>query len=390
VTGRRLPRAVAALLRTVARDDRTTGQATVDDLIRAVRPTDDLVGPARLHRLTAPLYLGLRDSAVAAPQVVSALRADYLAGLAAHVRGLAALHDASAALGPGDMPWAVFKGPVLAERSYRRSDLRPYLDLDVVLPPATVRTALGLLEGAGFTVLDRDWELLRQRRIGAIHLRAPSGIVVDLHHDLVFSGDKRARYAVDLAQILNRAEPMLLGAESYLTFDPTDTLLHLSLHATLSGADRLGWLMDVDQTVRHRPPDWDELVRRAHEWRLALVVHVMLDRCVTSLGTPVPRDVLPALQPRRAWRAVVRSAHRVGPVEQIGGAASLARAVARTAGGDTRSSRRMTVSGAQRALVRGMHESPRDPVPPEDPQHAGASGGDAAARAVFLDELEAP
>ena len=56
------------------------------------------------------------------------------------------------------------------------------------------------------------------------------------------------------------------------TFDAVDTTLHVALHACFAGADRLGWLVDLDRVVRAMTPDCDELVRRAETWSAGLPV----------------------------------------------------------------------------------------------------------------------
>jgi hypothetical protein len=54
-------------------------------------------------------------------------------------------------------------------------------------------------------------------------------------------------------------------------------------------------LKDLDQMLVREPPNWDELVRRARQWRVDLPAAMQLDRTRCLLGSPVPPDVVEAL-----------------------------------------------------------------------------------------------
>jgi len=74
-------------------------------------------------------------------------------------------------------------------------------------------------------------------------------------------------------------------------------LLTLAFHAARSDGHRLVWLKDVERSVAVEDPDLDELVRRAHAFRCAPSVGLILARARWLLGTDVPDEIIRAMTP---------------------------------------------------------------------------------------------
>ena len=180
-------------------------------------------------------------------------------------------------------------------------------------------TAVAALEAAGCQVLDRNWDLIDEAELGELHLLSPTGMVLDLHWNLIHRRDRRSRFSIDVREMLGRASSLDLGPVRAPRLDPVDSVLHLAVHSALAGASRLGWLMDVDQSLRRRGPDWTELVSRAHAWQAAVVVHLVLERCRSTLGSPVPAEVLRELQSGRVWRGLVHGVQALDPAARSTG-----------------------------------------------------------------------
>lgn len=75
----------------------------------------------------------------------------------------------------------VVKGPVVA-RLYPEARLRPFEDMDILVPPKWFRSAMGSLSRAGFRLPKppRDYFLLRCRE--GVNLGRSDGASIDLHH----------------------------------------------------------------------------------------------------------------------------------------------------------------------------------------------------------------
>jgi hypothetical protein len=350
------------------------------------------LGAAALgHGVVGCLWTSLRGTGLTDAWGAAAIRADYQAAVATHLRVLADLDLVDGALRAAGLDYLVIKGPVLAETVYSRPDLRAYLDLDVLVAPADFPGAVAVLEEAGCRVYERNWRLARQSMLGELRLFTPAGTIVDLHWHLVADRRVRDAFPVDLAEIRRRARWVTLGDRRVRTLDRADTVVHVALHASLTGGDRLVWLKDLEQALSGpHAPEWTELVTRAGEWGAGPSMALMLARTRNVLGTPVPEAVLAGLAGERLWRSVTRVVDAVAPLGDGTAGASVSRIVARAARADGRSSRREL---GRRGLAWVWHGGPLGRVDlnrlfdPDHPASAAHDDGGEAERSAYLDAV---
>lgn len=376
--------AVAQLLvRCVTEHDWGTAPEGAAELA-AVAGLDRVAAAARFHGVTGCVHRSLAP--VLEPIALAALAADEHRAIDLHVRALGDLAGLSPVLNGLGARWLVVKGPVLAETYYSRPDLRTYNDLDVVVPGPALGAVLAAVEGAGATLLDRNWARLQELQVAELLLRLRYGTLLDLHWRLFNYPAVRRTFRTSLPELLERARPVSLGALVVSTLDPTDTLLHLSAHGTLSGGHRLVWLKDVERAIATDTADWDELVSRARSWGIGPAAALALARARSVLGAPVPDGVPEAVAGGRAYLAAGALADRLAPPARSRGNRSIALLVsrsARTATADTAAEmgRRLV------AVVRGMDLSlsapanDMDPASPRSPRH---DPGSDVGRSAFL------
>jgi hypothetical protein len=260
---------------------------------------------AAQHRVVPFLAAAVRASGIALTEEARAsLGRTHSTRTAEHLLTLVDLESAIAAFDEADVPFAILKGPVLAEHYYASADLRTYDDLDVLTAPSSFARAIDALTATGATVLDRNWSLLRAEARGQVHLQLPMGTLTDLHWHLVNRRAVREGFSIRTTQLLDRRRSVPVGALSVPTLDPIDMLLHVCLHASLSGGDRLIWLKDIERVIAIDPPDWGAVIERARSWRSRRVVAVAIERARRSLGVPVPDRALRGLFGSSPWRRV--------------------------------------------------------------------------------------
>jgi hypothetical protein len=317
---------------------------------------DVLMDAAAYHGVVGCLYHSIRQLPGVDPAAVASLERLYHAGISHHLRILADLQAVGRLFEAAGIPWLVIKGPALAAVAYRHPDLRTYFDLDLLVPAGRFQDAVEHLEGAGFPVLDRNWQLIRHERRGQLHLQLPRGTMTDLHWHLVNHQRQRRRFQIPMPELFQRARHTEIVGIPIAVLDATDALLHVCLHASLSGGDRLIWHKDIEQAIANDPPDWEHLVARARAWQVDLPVGVILWRAASSLLVPVPTPVLEALLPSRIRRALVGLADRIVTPGSRLDEPSLGRLVSRNHG-------RGPLGGIQdvgRWLAHGLHGDDRD------------------------------
>lgn len=293
------------------------------------------------------------------------------AAIAGHVRACGDAEWVGNAL--GELPWLAFKGPVLTERLHGHPALRGYGDLDVLVPAAALECALSRLERAGARLLVRSWQHVRDHEAGEVTLRLPTGGLLDLHWSLSNRPEHRAAFPEP--DLHGAARSVVVAGRSVRTLGAADTLVHLCLHAVLSGCDRLVWIKDIQLALDADHPGWDALVQRARDWQAGLVVATALDRTAALLGATVPRQLPGELAGGAVWPRAVGLASVLSPIERHRGDGSLLRIVARATSRDDRSSAREL---ARRTLAwAGLR--------PSGVGRAGAAiGDDAAARRAWV------
>jgi hypothetical protein len=299
-----------------------------------------LIGAARQHGLEA--WLAACAPALDGPW--AELAAQRPRFLAARARTLAEARSLGRRLDGAGCPWAVLKGLAISQTAYPRPDLRHGVDLDVLVPPARFEDVVDDLVGAGYQMVDVNWPLLAEHFPSELRLRAPNGILIDLHWHLLNGPDNRRTFRFDTNELLERSVPLDPGGLRVLR--PADQLVHTALHATLAGGDRLLWLVDLDRLARRTGPDWDEVIAAAAASRAGLPVAVAFRRARLVLGTPIPEAGLRRLAGARTWLALQdlvdsRSLLRCDP-----GRPGIARALARSARqGSSRSHLRLAGHG---------------------------------------------
>lgn len=299
---------------------------TLTDLLAAIVRGDDVPAEAwsgidagalceaANHHLVLPLVAD-RWQAAATPGPSEAL--------VARVRDLARGHAASdmarevelrtalAALDRAGVQPIVFKGAHLAYSDYARPDLRPRLDTDVLIPAdaGARQAAHDALTSLGYeTPPHVGGDLVMTQRTYARRRDGHALHVIDVHWRLanpalfsqVLSHEELMRDAVQVPA-LGPAARGPGGAHALLV-----ACIHRVAHH--ADADCLIWLYDIDRIARRLTMDeWASVAALASEREVTAICRASLNRATSRFGTPIPGDVLAALEARAdVWEPSAR------------------------------------------------------------------------------------
>ena len=265
-----------------------TGPVSARTLTRLDVHDMELADHAVRHGLPGLAHQHVRHLVLERPELVEALDEARREAWADHLTKTSDLVETAAALSSLDGPWAVVKGPVLVERTYGRADLRRYHDIDLLVHPRAYGQALTLLEAAGAVLLDRNWQLIRSSSRAELSLQLHGRTTIDLHSHLLTEAEVRSSASWAMGPLLHRAQPAQVGRALVPVLDPVDALLHLAVHATLSGGHRLVWLKDLQLQQSAWPVDMALVKSRAEEAGLWPAVHLALLRAARTFGEPAP------------------------------------------------------------------------------------------------------
>jgi hypothetical protein len=240
----------------------------------------------------------LQAARIPVPEWLETHRFDLTVARATILRTLATI---APVLTAADIPWVVLKGPVIA-KSADDPELREFKDLDLLVPGHRLGGALEVLETAGIDAMNRNWGAYLRYAVAEfpVHML---GTPIDLHWHLIGLGMIRKRFQIPIEDLLERRVMTITNQISFPALDAEDALIHVALHAGLSGATRIGWLRDVHLMLNEPALDWTNIVDRSRRYGAASLIGHVLDRCRVTLGSPVPPEVPERLTPRSALLA---------------------------------------------------------------------------------------
>lgn len=201
---------------------------------------------------------------------------------AAHVRvltGVLALEellvDTARLFADEQIPVRVLKGSALAHLDFPDPALRPFGDIDLLIPGTRFDDAVALLVGRGCTRRFPDPRPGFYRRFGkGASVRTPEGLEIDLHRSFSM-GPFGERLALD--DIWSACEVFEVAGEPLTTLPVEVRLLHACYHAALGDrVPQLAPLRDVAQILLSSNPDWTVFQRLMQRSRgQAVVAHAV-------------------------------------------------------------------------------------------------------------------
>jgi hypothetical protein len=212
----------------------------------------------------------------------------------------------------------VLKGSAAAHLDYPDPSLRPFGDIDVLVPTACFDDAVAALLAYGYTrgrpQLRPDFD---RRFAKSVTLATPDRLPVDLHRTLA-----PGRFGLMLAMddLFASSSPLVLGGRPLKALGDEERFLHACYHAALgSSAPPLLALRDIVQMLLTTELDLGLVQRRCQAWRGQAVLARAVVLTADTLGLV---DGLPLARWARCYRpdAVERWVLRAYTVHRSSGA----------------------------------------------------------------------
>ena len=197
------------------------------------------------------------------PDVLDRLKRGYLGSLARNSKLLRQLEPFLAEVNASGLPLIVTKGPRLALSIYPDAALRPFWDVDFVVPPRAWPEVAGILARLGFeeartagmgppaSAAGLDWTYSPYFRKG--------DLVLEFHFNTF--GLHFPDCSLQAGVWRPHPRPMRFGGAEALVFGPEAELSYLCLHAQQHSYERLIWLVDIAEMASRPGLDWDAVGR---------------------------------------------------------------------------------------------------------------------------------
>lgn len=191
-----------------------------------------------------------------------------------------------------------YKGPIVAATIYGDLTLRQFSDLDILVHPDNVLVAKETLLAQGYHPQDdltpaEEINLLRNRRAQSF-LSEDGKIGLDLQWGI--SVLPYYAFPIETDAFWRRLEPTSLAGASVKNMPMGDVLHILCVHGSRHCWERLAWICDIAELIRHYPTlDWLKIIAEA---RLQGNERMLL------LGLLLASDLLGATLPEGVWLEV--------------------------------------------------------------------------------------
>ena len=255
-----------------------------------------LAAEAQRHGLAPLLYNNIhhtnRDS-LAAEHAIAQLRAIYKHSTLVAMQREAEIRRALDTLAAEGICPTLFKGAALAYSAYPTPACRPMGDIDIWVTHAEMPAAVAALEQLGYQLHENPERphALTQHTDGEVQMlptKHGQGLI-ELHWG-VFPGEWLARTAsIDREGVRQRLRKAVVAARSVRVMAPEDALIQIAVHVAIGhqmSQSALRSLVDV-ALLAEEGPDWDAVVDRCQEWRVAAVVGMVLSVAHELFGAPV-------------------------------------------------------------------------------------------------------
>ncbi len=190
-----------------------------------------------------------------------------------------------------------FKGATLAKRAYGSFLTKHSNDIDFIVRPADLVTAISLLEQRGYRlvapsrVLTPDqWRSVVTFGMEVAMVHSRTRIVIEPHWRLVKTPGLLPSEALFATASNGRDE---IAGTVIRTLQPDDLFAYLCVHGTACGWFRLKWLADLNALILEASPEELERLHRHAESRGAGASSALaLSMCATVFDRPVPAAIL--------------------------------------------------------------------------------------------------
>jgi hypothetical protein len=191
------------------------------------------------------------------------------------------------------IPALAFKGPALAEELYGNLALRPFADLDLILPHDEIPRAAELMFAQRFTAEPGSAILLGARAMdtaGQFAFRSCEGAaLVELHSEVTLRHFPRRP---DATFFFGSPTTVAVAGRRVRTLEPTSLILSLCVHGAKDFWASLKWVVDLAEFLRvHAALDWREVLRRAGDLRTERMLRLGFLLAERLIGVQLPEEL---------------------------------------------------------------------------------------------------
>jgi len=228
------------------------------------------------------------------------LRQEFLQNTAFTLLYEAVLGQVQDALDCQAIPFIILKGPSIAAEFYQPREVRPYVDLDVLINKDDYNRVKEVLERLDFYQPEAAFEEIQRQFFNCVNFRrhGEQQVALDLQWDtLLVSWNDHSFLKGE--QVWQNRRWLDFDGRSLPVLQPEALVVYLSIHLAVHHQfARLLSLLDLDLVIRRHAAriDWHEVVNLALKMRICKPLFYSFKLAVDLLGSPLPKEVLAELE----------------------------------------------------------------------------------------------
>lgn len=264
------------------------------------------------EELAPVLYHLTRARGILPPDLERELSAAYYATAAQNTMRLGNLEQVLGLMASADVSVALLKGAALSEMLYENAGVRPMEDIDLIVHPESLPSAVKVLSayvGSSLSSESKVQAFADQQREISFHKIGKTNTVFDLHWQAFDS--PFYPHQLFTQWLWETAVGARLGSATVMALSQEAMVIHLCGHYSIdAGRKKLLWLYDIASTLSNyrRTIDWDLMIARAQMYGLLTSVRQVfsdMDKEWNGLIPPSVQDRLDHSIPSPAEKAFV-------------------------------------------------------------------------------------
>ena len=222
------------------------------------------------------------------------LKKSYLASLLRNKRLYDSLAKVLHEFAERSVPTVLLKGAALCLDTYDDMALRPFGDLDILIPRERVNECRSVMEALGYKLVKGIYFPIpddQNDELGCEWAYVQAESIVELHWNLV---TRLSPFRIDVESLWEGTREVEAEGERALALSLENQLLHLCLHQYKHHWEHLRDLTDIALFIdRHgEAMNWQKLVRDGHRQGVGRCVYYCLALAEKLLDAPVPQEAM--------------------------------------------------------------------------------------------------
>ena len=260
---------------------------------------ETVLATAESHRIVSLLYRKLRDHCgeQTPDRVLNRLRTRAETITKQNLRYTQAMLEIVQAARDAGIRVLPYRGPVLAEVGYGGLGLRQFGDIDLLIAPEDIDAMRDIVLEHGYEPdyflestdsLTDAQEQAYEKYAREVPFQNDAGVELELHWQVTWDYFPTE---ITLETVWNRRQEVSVAGTAVAGLSPEDRLLMLLVHGSRHAWERLGWVVDIDETVQRLEIAWDVVWARAEDQHCQRMVALGLLLARDLFGTDVPAPV---------------------------------------------------------------------------------------------------